>query len=136
MIFMATKEFLRKLRQKYHLGEYKKGNARPARKRARAARSPKRVRNVVRMARRKRVSHRRGMLGGSGMSLAKTALIGVGAAHFAGYVPVNIPYKEEAVAAAVGYFLGGKIKGAAVAGGAALLAKMLANNGGSSAGTW
>ena len=101
-------------------------------RRRRMSRSVKRRTGVFRMARRsKRVSHRRGMLGGSGVSsLAKSALIGVGTAHFAGYIPVSIPFKEEAAGAVGAYLIGGKnIKSAAVGAAAVYLAKMLANNG-------
>ena len=88
-------------------------------------------RGRVNMARRRhRTSHRRGMLGGAGVSgLAKSALIGIGSAHLAGYVPVNIPYKEEVAGAVGAYMIGGKnIKSAAVGAGAVFLTKMLQNN--------
>jgi hypothetical protein len=105
-------------------------------KRRRVARRVTRRTGVFRMARRRsrRVSHRKSMMGGTG-SLAKSALIGVGAAHFAGYIPVSIPMKEEAVGALAAYFIGGKsVKNAAVGGGAVYLAKMLAGNAGVSGG--
>jgi len=81
---------------------------------------------VFRMARKhKRVSHRRGLMGGTS-SLLKSALIGVGTAHFAGYVPVNVPMKEEMAGALGAYMVGGKnVKSAVVGAGAVYLAKML-----------
>ncbi len=80
------------------------------------------------MARRRgRVSHRRGMLGGAGISgMAKSALVGIGGAHLAGYIPFAMPYKEEVAGAAAAYLLGGKnIKSAAIGAGAVFLSKMV-----------
>lgn len=79
------------------------------------------------MARRRRVSHRRsfGGLGGAG-SMAKSALVGIGGAHLAGYIPFNMPFKEEAAGAAASYLTGGKnIKSMAIAAGAVYLTKMM-----------
>jgi len=88
----------------------------------------------------RRVSNRKGMLGGAGVSgLAKSALIGIGGAHLSGYVPINVPYKEEAAGALSAYMLGGKnIKNAAAGAAAVYLAKMLSNNGSASStsGQW
>jgi len=65
------------------------------------------------------------MSGSGAGSLAKSALIGIGGAHLAGYIPVNVPYKEEAVGAIAAYLMGGKnIKSAAVGAGAVYLTKM------------
>lgn len=132
---MASKAQLRALRQKFHLGEFSKKHKRKA---IRVSR-PKRVkhRRVLSMVRhRKRSSHRRsiGGMGGVG-SIAKTALMGVGAAHFSGYIPINVPYKEEAAGAIAGYVLGGKIKGAAIGAAAVFLAKMASGQGTSGSGT-
>lgn len=113
---------------KHHLGEFsRKHKARTAR-----VSRPKRVkhRGVFSMVRHRRSSHRRGMMGGGVNSLAKTALVGVGAAHFAGYIPVQVPFKEELAGAAAAWFLGGKnVKSLAVGGGAVFLAKMLSGQG-------
>ena len=79
------------------------------------------------------------MLGGSGISgMAKSALVGIGGAHLAGYVPVNVPYKEEAAGAIAAYMLGGKnIKSAAIGAGAVFLSKMMQGNAGAgSAGSY
>ena len=96
-------------------------------RKVRVKRARRRIRGVVYMARRRRTHHRRGIMGGSGVnSLVRSALIGVGTAHFAGYVPVNIPFKEEAAGAAGAYLVGGKnIKSAAVGAAAVYVAKML-----------
>jgi len=106
----------------------KRGTTAVKKSKVRVAFSSKRKRrNVVRMARRRRMSHRRGMLGGAGMGgLAKSALMGLGAAHLSGYIPVNVPYKEEIAGAVAGYLLGGKnVKSAAAGGGAVFLSKMM-----------
>jgi len=90
------------------------------------------------MARRRRVSHRRGFGGMGGVgSLAKSALVGIGGAHLAGYVPVNIPFKEEAAGAVASYLTGGKnIKSMAVAAGAVYLTKMMQGGGSGNAGNY
>jgi hypothetical protein len=137
MASAAVKERLRKLRQKFHLGEYRKSkSARP--RRAKRARVVHARRSVVRMARRRgrKVSHRRGVMGMGGMgSIAKSALVGVGAAHFAGYIPVSIPFKEEAAGAIGAYLVAGKsVKSAAIGGIAVYLAKMLSGSGAASSG--
>ena len=82
------------------------------------------------MARRKRhFSRKSGMLGGAG-SLVKSALIGIGGAHLSGYVPVAVPFKEEAAGAIAAYMIGGKnIKSAAVGAAAVYLTKMLGGGG-------
>ena len=78
----------------------------------------------LKMARRKKVSHRKSGLGGSS-SLIRSALVGIGAAHLSGYVPVTVPYKEEIAGAAGAYMLGGKsMKSAAVGAAAVFLTKM------------
>ncbi len=79
------------------------------------------------MARRRRSSSRRSPLGSAGMGgLAKSALIGIGTAHLANYVPINVPYKEELAGAVGAYLIGGKnIKSAAVGAGAVFLTKMV-----------
>ena len=90
------------------------------------------------MARRRRVHHKRSMLGGSGIGgLAKSALIGIGGAHLSGYVPINVPYKEEAAGAAAAYLIGSKnIKSAAVGAAAVFLTKMAQGNTGGSSGNY
>lgn len=83
-------------------------------------------RRAVRMARRHRKSGRKSFNGGMG-GLAKSALIGIGSAHLAAFVPVNVPYKEEAAGAIGAYLIGGKnVKSAAIGAGAVFLTKMLA----------
>lgn len=92
----------------------------------------KRLRSVRVMARgrRSRKHSRRGMIGGGVSSLLKSALIGIGSAHVAGYVPVQIPMKEEAAGAIGAYLVGGKnIKSAIIGAGAVYAAKMLSNGG-------
>jgi len=64
----------------------------------------KRKRGVF-MARRRTSRRRSGSMGGMG-SLAKSGLMAIGAAEFANMIPINIPYKEEAVGAAAGAALG------------------------------
>ena len=112
----------------------KKAKARVTRTRTRRVKS----RRVFHMARRRgrRVSHRRTGMSGSVMSLIKPALIGIGAAHLSGYVPINVPYKEEAAGAVAGYLLGGKIKGAAIGAGAVFLSKMAQGSTGGSSGNY
>lgn len=87
----------------------------------------RRKRSMVKMARRRRSSSRRSPLGSAGMGgLAKSALIGIGTAHLANYVPINVPYKEELAGAVGAYLIGGKnIKSAAVGAGAVFLTKMV-----------
>jgi len=76
---------------------------------------------------RKRSSHR-GFAGGGMSSLVKSALVGIGAAHLVGYVPIQVPYKEEVAGAIGAYMLGGKnIKTAAVGAGAVFLTKMVSS---------
>lgn len=95
-------------------------------------------RRVFQMARRRsnrRHAKRGGAMGGIN-SLARSALIGVGTAHFAGYIPVNVPFKEELAGAAGAYLIGGKnIKSAAVGAAAVFAAKMLSGQSGVSGGS-
>lgn len=86
------------------------------------------------MARKRRFSKRsRSMISGTG-GLAKSALVGIGAAHLAGYIPFAMPYKEEAAGAIGAYLVGGKnIKSAAVGAAAVFLTKMASNSGGTPA---
>lgn len=90
----------------------------------------KRSRGVSSMAKRRFSKRSRSMISGSG-GLAKSALIGIGAAHLAGYVPFAMPYKEEAAGAIGAYLIGGKnIKSAAVGAAAVFLTKMASGNSG------
>lgn len=104
---------------------------RVTRRRTRKARIVRRS-GAVSMARRgRRVAHRRGMMSGAGTGgLLKSALIGVGGAHLANFVPVNVPYKEEAAGALTAYMMSGKnLKSAAVGAGAVYLLKMIGTGG-------
>lgn len=84
----------------------------------------KRAKGALSMVRHRK-SHKRSFGGGSG-SLIKTALIGIGTAEFANFIPVNIPFKEEAAGAAGAYLVGGKnVKSALVGAGAVYLKKMV-----------
>ena len=93
--------------------------------------SHKRYRSVVSMARRsKRVSHRRGMFGGSGlMGLVKPALEGVGTATVVNQLTggEKIPFQSEVAGAAGAYLMHRSIKSAAIGAGAVLLLKYLPN---------
>lgn len=119
---MATKEFLRKLRQKHHLGEYrlKRGKKAKTIKIRRAKGSHKRVkRRVFHMARRKKHSfggRKSGIMGGlyKPTGFIAAMLLGAGAATLSEKVlPQMIPYQN----AAVGFVVGG------VGGAAGALAK-------------
>lgn len=137
---MASKAQLRALRQKFHLGEFSKKHKRKAIRVSRPKRvKHRRVLSMVRRGRIRRFVRRQSRsVGGIGniSGLAKSGLIGIGAAHVAGYIPINVPYKEEAAGALAGYMLGGKnIKGAIVGAGAVFLAKMANGQGVSGSGT-
>ena len=123
MASSTVKERLRKLRQKFGLGEYK--NNRTA-KPKRTKRAKKSYSGGIKMAKKRGFSRKSGV---NGMSLLKSALIGIGSAHVAGYVPVNVPYKEEASGAIGAFICNRSVKSAAVGAGAVLLTKMLQNNG-------
>ena len=90
----------------------------------------KRSRGVSKMAKRRFSKRSRSMISGSS-GLAKSALVGIGAAHLAGYIPFAMPYKEEAAGAIGAYLVGGKnIKSAAVGAAAVFLTKMASGNSG------
>jgi len=130
MVSAAVKERLRKLRQKFGLGEYKNKAKRAVRRVRTSVKRRRYLSGAVRMVRRgrKRSSHRGGIGGGGMMSLVKSALVGIGTAHLAGYVPIQVPYKEEVAGAIGAYMLGGKnIKTAAVGAGAVFLTKMVSS---------
>lgn len=87
-------------------------------------------RSAIRMARRRARHSKRSIMSGAGVGgLAKSALIGIGTAHLSGYVPVNVPFKEELAGAVGAYLVGGKnVKSAVVGAGAVYLTKMISGN--------
>ena len=119
MIFMATKEFLRKLRQKHHLGEYRLKRGKKAKTRKLRV-SHKRKRRVFSMVRHRKKHFSGGRRSGIMNGLYKPTgfvaamLLGAGAATLSEKVlPRMIPYQN----AAVGFVVGG------VGGAAGALAK-------------
>jgi len=121
MASSAVKERLRKLRQKFGLGEYKKNKVAPRK----AKRIKVKSRGGFSMAKKSKTFRRSAM--GGGMSLLKSALIGIGSAHVAGYVPISVPYKEEAAGAIGAFAMNKSIKSAAIGAGAVLATKWLQN---------
>jgi hypothetical protein len=129
MVSSKIKERLRKLREKYGLGEYrKKGKTRTKiSRKTLVIRKKKRSHGGVNMARKKRFSHKRGSMGGIG-SLLKAGILGIGTASLSSYVPVQVPYKQEVAGAIGGYALGGKnIKSAGAGALAVFLTKAMSS---------
>jgi len=120
----AVKERLRKMREKYGLGEYRKAKTTTARKVKRVRSSTKR--RAVNMGKRRGFS-RKSKMGGAG-SLIKSALIGLGAAHMAGYVPIQVPMKEEVAGAVGAYAMNRNPVSALVGAGAVYLTKRVSAN--------
>lgn len=112
MASAAVKERLRKLRQKFHLGEFRKNKPKRTRSvRVRTVRV-KRKRAVTMARHRKRTSHRSSGFGMGGMlghgiirpkGIIAQALLGAGAATLAeNAIGQAIPYQNLAVGFAVG----------------------------------
>jgi len=97
--------------------------------RAVAKKAKRKSRGVQNMAKRRFSRKSRSMLGNSS-GMIKSALVGIGTAHLAGYIPFAMPYKEEAAGAIGAYLVGGKnIKSAAIGAAAVFLSKMASSNG-------
>lgn len=110
-MFMATKEFLRKLRQKYKLGEYRTSKLKKPKKPSRIKRKVKRTRGVQ-MAKRRRISKRRSSFGGSNKlmngfitpkGIVAKALLGIAVSELSdSFAPQMIPYQGTILAGVVG----------------------------------
>jgi len=130
----AVRERLRLMRQKYHLGEYSNKSRTRNPKIVRVRK--RRITGGVIMRGRKRIIGRKSFAGSSGAgSLIKGALYGIAGAHLAGYIPVNIPMKEEVAGALTAYAMNKNIKSAGAGAVAVFLTKKFSlTNTGSSVG--
>jgi hypothetical protein len=116
----AVKERLRKMREKFGLGEYR--NSKPKTTKTKTSKKRRRV-NMGK----KRGFSRKSKMGGAG-SLIKSALIGLGSAHVAGYLPLSVPMKEEVAGAAGAYLMNKNPMSALVGAGAVYLTKRVSAN--------
>jgi hypothetical protein len=125
LIFMATKEFLRKLRMKHHLGEFSKkhvAHASPKRIKRASVRHRRRARQVFSMVRHHKVHH--SSKGGGIMALARMAysagMTGVGIAAVANKLTNGtevVPFQAELAAFAGSAITGKTVKNALIKGG-------------------